>query len=246
MDQWHELTAAYALGALEDPDRTRLEAHLLECDECAAEARSWADVAALLAYGAPAADVQPEVRRRVMQYVSATVPQDAAAQVIHGRFSQPSRTKTPSRLAPWLLAAASLLLAVGLGIYSLQLRRLASEAGTVVVVLAASDLVRVDLAGQVVAPQASARAFWSQARGLVFTASNLPPLPSGRTYQLWIISGETPVGAGLLKPGDDGRAHAVFGTPTGISRAAAMAVTIEPDGGVPAPTGDKFLVGLVN
>src|SRR5262245_54144881 len=152
----------------------------------------------------------------------------------------------PGRTAPWLLAAASLLLAAGLGVYAVQLRRLAQEAGTVVVVLAATDLVRVDLAGQVVAPQASARAFWSQARGLVFTASNLPVLPSGRTYQLWIISGDTPVGAGLLKPGLDGGAHAVFAPPSGVTRAAAMAVTIEPDGGVPAPTGDKFLVGLVN
>jgi hypothetical protein len=26
----------------------------------------------------------------------------------------------------------------------------------------------------------------------------------------------------------------------------AMAVTIEPDGGVPAPTGDKYLIGLAN
>jgi anti-sigma-K factor RskA len=246
VDEWRELTSAYALDALEEPDRTRLEAHLLECEECAAEVRSWADVTAVLAYAAPPVEVPPEVRARVVQSVSGTASQDTTAQVIQGRFSRPSTTKIPAPLGPWLLAAASLLLAVGLGVYSLQLRRLASETGTVVVVLAASDLVRVDLAGQVVAPQASARAFWSQAQGLVFTASNLPPLPSGRTYQLWIISGETPVGAGLLKPGQDGRAHAVFSPPAGISRAAAMAVTSEPDGGVPAPTGDKFLVGLVN
>jgi hypothetical protein len=33
-------------------------------------------------------------------------------------------------------------------------------------------------------PNASARAFWSRSRGMVFSASNLPPLPAGRTYQL--------------------------------------------------------------
>ena len=43
-------------------------------------------------------------------------------------------------------------------------------------VLAAPDLVRIDLMGQAVAPQASARALWSRARGMVFTSSNLPAL----------------------------------------------------------------------
>ena len=106
--------------------------------------------------------------------------------------------------------------------------------------------MRVELAGQPVAPRAFARAFWSRSRGLVFTASNLPPLASGRTYQLWIVNGQTPVGAGLLKPDADGIVHAVFTTPSDLAKAVAIAVTIEPDGGVPAPTGDKYLVGLVN
>ena len=55
-----------------------------------------------------------------------------------------------------------------------------------------------------------------------------------------------PVGAGLLRPSPDGAVQAVFATPAGLAKAAAFAVTIEPDGGVPAPTGDKYLVGLVN
>ncbi len=115
-----------------------------------------------------------------------------------------------------------------------------------VIVLAAEDLVRVDLAGQPVAPRASARAFWSRTRGLIFTASSLPPLPAGRTYELWIIAGQTPIRAGLLRPASDGAVHAVFTTPGNLSKAAAFAVTIEPDGGALVPTGDKYLVGLVN
>jgi anti-sigma-K factor RskA len=106
--------------------------------------------------------------------------------------------------------------------------------------------VRVDLAGQPVAPRAVARAFWSRSRGLVFTASSLPPLPAGRTYQLWVVTAQAPVGAGLLKPEVDGGAHAVFMTPSDLAKPVAIALTIEPDGGVPAPTGDKYLVGLVN
>ncbi len=81
---------------------------------------------------------------------------------------------------------------------------------------------------------------------VIFTAASLPPLPPGRTYQLWIISGQMPIGAGLIRPASDGAVQAVFTSPAGLTKAAAFAVTIEPDGGVPAPTGDKYLVGLVN
>jgi anti-sigma-K factor RskA len=114
------------------------------------------------------------------------------------------------------------------------------------VVLASSDLIRVDLAGQPSAPQARARAFWSRSRGLIFTASNLPPLPTGRTYQVWIVTPDAPLSAGLLRPGDRGDVHAVFTTPPDVATVAAVAVTIEPNGGVPAPTGEKYLVGLAN
>ena len=75
---------------------------------------------------------------------------------------------------------------------------------------------------------------------------NLPPLPAGRTYQVWIVTPDAPVSAGLLRPGDRGDVHAVFTAPRDVGRVAAVAVTIEPDGGVPAPTGEKYLVGLAN
>ena len=117
-----------------------------------------------------------------------------------------------------------------------------------VTVLAAPDLARIDLAGQPVAPQASARAYWSRSRGLVFTASNLPALPPGRVYQLWVLAKQPspPISAGLLKPDPTGRVDIVFNTPPDLPKPVAMAVTIEPEGGVPAPTGDKYLVGAAN
>ena len=44
----------------------------------------------------------------------------------------------------------------------------------------------------------------------------------------------------------NGRVNARFDTPPDLPRPVAMAVTLEPEGGVPAPTGDKYLVGLAN
>ena len=248
MDQWREHAAAYVLGALSTGERVEFEAHLLACVECSLEVRALARVADRLADAAPPLAPPERLRDRVMAHApgpSSTAALTATAAL--PRSNDVTRGLTPrSTLTPWLLAAASLAIAVGLSAYSVALRRAASDAKTVVVVLGASDLVRVELAGQPVAPRASARAFWSRSRGLVLTASNLPPLASGRTYQLWIVNGQTPVGAGLLKPDADGIVHAVFTTPSDLATAVAIAVTIEPDGGVPAPTGDKYLVGLVN
>ena len=52
------------------------------------------------------------------------------------------------------------------------------------------------------APHASARAFWSRSRGLVFTASNLPAPPPGRAYQLWVLTAQpAPISAGMLDAG---------------------------------------------
>ena len=112
-------------------------------------------------------------------------------------------------------------------------------------VLAAPDVSRIDLAGQTAAPQASGRGYWSRSRGLMFTASSLPALPPGRAYQLWVLTAQTPpISNGwMLRPDASGRAAAIFETPVDLPVPTAMAVTIEPDGGVPAPTGAMYLVG---
>ena len=172
-------------------------------------------------------------------------------------------------VAWWLATAASLALAAGLTLYTAQLRtriagletelrdararadaaqqqtadaqRTAAGAQTAVAILTAPDVARVDLAGQPVSPNASARAFWSRSRGMVFNASNLPPLPAGRTYQLWVVTAQAPISAGLLTPDTQGSVSEVFNTPPDIPQPVAMAVTIEPAGGVPAPTGDRYL-----
>ena len=79
----------------------------------------------------------------------------------------------------------------------------------------------------------------------MFTASNLPAAPAGKTYQLWVLSKQpAPISAGLFKPDPRGRVDALFETPLDLPQPIGMAVTIEPDGGVPSPTGEKYLLGL--
>jgi anti-sigma-K factor RskA len=276
-DAWREQASLYALGALTAAERVAFETHLASCASCVADVRALSGVADALARAVPQTDPPSELRTRVL----ASTSDDLS---VASGFSRTTRGAVPQvRLKsdattmtyrPWLAAAASLLLAVALGAYAVQLRgrvstlearlreamlradaserqiadarRAAAAAESQVAVLAAPDLTRIDLAGQPVSPQASARAYWSRSRGLVFTASNLPALPPGRVYQLWVLPAQPlpPISAGLLKPDASGRANVIFDTPVDLPKPAAMAVTIEPDGGVPAPTGDKYLVGL--
>lgn len=130
-----------------------------------------------------------------------------------------------------------------LGAAELETRTLRLQAA----VLIAPDMARIDLAGQPVAQGAAARAFWSRQKGMVFAATQLPMLPAGKTYQLWVVptgAGAAPISAGLLIPDATGNVTMHVATPPDIPTPGALAVTLEPAGGVPAPTGEKYLIGL--
>ena len=264
-DELREQAELYVLGALPPADRDAFEAHMASCADCTAHVKSLSTVAHALAYLAPQHEPPSALRARVVHSVSGS-PLTAEP------TSRPIAAR-PGTALPWLAAAASLVLAAAPGMYSLNLRsrigalelrlqeatdrattgerriadlrRVADAAHSQLAVLVAPDLLRIDLAGQPRAPQASARAFWSRSRGLVFTASNLPAAPAGKTYQLWVLTRQpAPISAGLFKPDPSGRVDAMFETPSDLPQPIGMAVTIEQDGGVPSPTGDKYLVGL--
>ena len=111
------------------------------------------------------------------------------------------------------------------------------------VILAAPDLTSILLEGQPGAASASGRAFWSPSRGVVLAAADLPPLPQGRTYQLWFVTPPNPVNAGLLQLDDRARLFATIEPPADSGMPTAIAITMEPEGGVEAPTGEVYLLG---
>ena len=252
-DVLREQVALYAVGALSGPERTGVEAHLRQCDECAADLASFRQVGGAMAQVVPQHDPSPILRARVL----------AAAT---GR----STSMHVSVFVGWLATAAMVVVTAGLGLYVGQLRsevrslqqqlgeallrvdesekrvnvalRAAADLQAPFAILTAPDVRQIGLAGQPVAPNASARVYWSRSRGLVFTGSNLPAAPAGRIYQLWFVTTKAPVSAGLFNSDNNGR-PIVLGTPANIPNPVALAVTLEPDGGVPAPTGEKYLVG---
>jgi anti-sigma-K factor RskA len=72
----------------------------------------------------------------------------------------------------------------------------------------------------------------------MFAATDLPPLPAGKVYQIWVMPARgAPIPAGTFTIDTAGSATTVVQTPTNLPDPTAMAVSIEPEGGVNAPTG---------
>ena len=122
-------------------------------------------------------------------------------------------------------------------------RAATAERDAVLAIVTGSDVQQLDLAGQPLAPRAAARVLWNNAADMVFIATGLPSLPAGDVYQLWFVLPDAPVSAALLEPDADGDATVMLEVPDTVTLPAVMALTVEPAGGVPAPTGDLYLLG---
>lgn len=261
-DELKHDAAGYALGVLEPAERAAFEAHLASCAECVAEVRQMRLAASALPHTVPQVSPPPSLRARILGEITGTAaPAPAPAMVVREKRGLPA----------WLQIAAMLVIGAGVFFYAqrmqtrvsnleaqlqqaqtlvaaaerqtLEARNVAFRAQSAMGVFAAPDVARIDLAGQPVAQAARARALWSRARGMVFTVSNLPPLAPGRVYQVWVVTAQAPVSAGLLTPDASGGGSVYFETPVDILPPTAVAVTLEPAGGVPAPTGAMYLVG---
>ena len=259
-DEMVVLAPAYVLGALEPDERRAFESHLAECDRCVSEVRSLSRVRSGLAQTVPQVTPRAALRDRVLMAVGA---RDARASDPHVRRRWV--------MGNWLAYAACVALATAAGLYAMNLRarveslearlevaqmrlaeadraiveshQVAFEMQSAMAVFAAADLMRVDLRGAPAAPQAVGRALWSRQSGMVFAANNLPPLPAGKIYQVWLVAGGPPVSAGLIAPDESGSGVRIFRTPVDVTGPVTVAVTIEPEGGVPAPTGAFYLTG---
>lgn len=185
------------------------------------------------------------------------------------RSTQGSSSDRPSNSAivPWMIAAASIALVAATGFYGLMQRQqtataLAGKAAADarvsslqrqilglserLAVLSAPDAVQIKLAGQPDAPGATASVVMSPTKGMVLTARNLPQLATGTIYQLWVVTKTAPVSIGTFEVAADGSVTGTMPlTPGASTDPVAVAVTIEPAGGVPSPTGPKVLVGLL-
>jgi hypothetical protein len=123
-----------------------------------------------------------------------------------------------------------------------EARQLAQRAESVSAVLTAPDLIRFNLTSTL-ADGSSAQVLWSRTRGVVMSGSRLPGPGPEKTYQLWLVTGsQSSVSAGVFVPDATGRANLVVDpAPKVAGPVVNAAITLEPAGGNPTPSGQMLL-----
>ena len=137
----------------------------------------------------------------------------------------------------WTLlpTAALLLISVGLGVWNFELQQELRRQTSLAALYEASrqswtlspTREAPGARGVLIEPAAGGRP--------VLLVQGLPTPPADRSYQVWLIRDGQPVSVGLLRPGSEGQQALQLERELGGAQAAA--VSIEPAGGSPSPTG---------
>jgi hypothetical protein len=250
------LIDAYALGALEPDEVDMVESHLEGCEECRAYARrAYATANQLLLYlAAPTATPPPSLRERTLARVRAAAEADAQPDTplaqpridINGQSTPPTgqtrQTTDAGASNPFARILRGLLGAAGgesaPGAQSSQADALLRE------LLADPDCVIWPVGGTDDAPHASGRLIGSRARrrAVLFTSGLRNP-GATREYQVWFLAGGKPQPNTLFTIDRAGHSLSVVRAAAPLNNFDTVAVTPEPAGGSPGPTGPIVLVG---
>ncbi len=112
-------------------------------------------------------------------------------------------------------------------------------------IFASSTAMMASLSGTDMAKGAYAMVFVEpDTRRGFFYANNLPALPAGKTYQLWVIT-DKPVSAGVFSLDRGRKGRVMLQRIPDVSKIKQFAVSMEPDGGRPQPTGSIYLAGAL-
>lgn len=219
-EELKSLIAPYVLGAVPSDEQSIIRSHLMSCDECTTEAESYSVVTARLALA-----VEPS-----------PLPKSFAEQVVRQIHDDRPKHAAPRRPARALAAMGLAALLLGTGALAFFLVASRSELREEQQLV--SSLLRSDRGLRLAGEEAVAAVLPSDG-GSVFVAEGLEEIPENKTYQLWLIEeGADPVSAGTFEV-DDGRV--VLETNRSLEGFTQAAVTVEPEGGSPAPTTDPVL-----
>jgi hypothetical protein len=118
-----------------------------------------------------------------------------------------------------------------------------SQKDSMIAAMTGPDVKVVALTNQG-ARQPLGRMMWNRASNdWIMVTYNLRPPKPGKTYQVWLVTDNAKISAGTFHPDAQGKTfmHAVYAMDRNALR--AVAITEEPEGGVPSPTGPMVVAG---
>jgi anti-sigma-K factor RskA len=220
----HELSAAYALDALEGKDLEAFEEHLAHCAECRENVATFQRVASELAYDVEAPEPPAGLRGRILDQAAAERPRVVSLPRRRWAFPVAATAAVAAGVAAIALAFWAADLSQQVDDLEAQQHR-ANEALIALIDPSASHFALEGAEGVLVVDDESG------AGKLVI--SGLASAPSEKTYEAWVIEDNQAVPAGLFSGGDD---QTVVPLATPVPEGAIVAVTVEQAGGVDAPT----------
>lgn len=237
---FREALPAYALGALDADEFRALEAHLQTCVDCRTELAEHQAVSEGLLAAVPPRLPSSRLRMRL----AARLP--SAQKVVR---QKPRLAWTFGQAV--VAAALVLLLAMNslsvfqvraLQVQQAELSRRLETEQSAIAMLAYPGTRALAVSGEGVP---GSLLLDEDLNTAVLMAWNLPVLPGRQTYQIWLIrAGGDRVSGGLFNA-EQGRPYtlATIASPRPLSDFVGIGVTVEPQGGSPAPTGPSVLGG---
>ncbi len=224
-DEVADLLALEAVGALEPSDRDGMERHLAACAACRRAADEYAELASLLPAALEVVPPPARLRRNLMAqvYAEATAPRSVPRWRRLIDAIPASRTFT-------VAGAAAVIAAIAVGIWGATGRTNPQPAVTFTYPVSGTTAT-----GTLDVPAGGAPA--------VLLVNGLQPLPSTKTYEVWLIPSQgSPKAAAFLSPSPQlgGWVAAIPGSLAGYK---SLAATVEPAGGSSTPSNTEVLSG---
>lgn len=221
----HELSAAYALDALDPDERERYEAHLASCEDCRNELATLSETVGLLARGVTSPAPPPQLRARIL---------DAAASERENVVPLRVRDRGIVRSLA-AVAAVAACAAIGFGAWAATLSNSLDRQRSALSAEKRAVQIYLDPSSTKVALQGHSGTVAVDPTGqAVLVVRRLPPAPSGKVYEAWVIPpGSKPIRAGVF---DGGGSMTMLRLEEDVPTGSVVATTMERDGGVDAPT----------
>jgi len=240
--EFSELYELYAIGLLDAENKSELEEHLGNgCPVCSDEIKRATAMVSLL--GTMPEQVQPPARLRRRVLASVGVEKSN-----WGWIAAFAAVSVASIVAVVWLNAENQQRDVALAEARSEIRRNAADlasAQSALQFLNEPETKQV-VFGQGLQQPPRGRVFVNPRRGVLLIASHLPPAPSGKIYELWVIPKQgVPQPAGLFQSNPQGDALYLRGGALDMTTAGAIAVTLEPASGSNAPTTKPLVVAPV-
>ena len=227
----HPDLAGYVLQVLEPDELRTFEVHLRDCRTCADEVVELSHLPALLAEAAPHVDVPNDLEGRTFARIEQEVPSAERVREFSPRLRRVQRV---------LALAAGFLVVVGA--VGLILNLVSGSGGG-----ATTTIQLISASGG--AAKGEARVQQTPAgRTVELEVESLPRAPAGFYYECWFVGpgdeldAPNRVAVGTFAVPDSGRTTVRMTSAADTDRFPKMGVTLEPDDGNPARTGDKVLV----